>query len=395
MNLQSLLDPEIQKFIIEHQYDDLRLLALKLSSDKNPFGKEILNQVQGRQKAKNKIPDWLQIPNVLFPTGISIEQSSSEATAKYKASLFSGKKLIDLSSGLGVDSFYLSKVFDQVVLVEPNEQLLEIVKHNFQSAGIKNASFYNNTAEYFIHHNSPKADLIYIDPSRRSNTNKKLFRLEDCQPNVAELVPELFLIAPKIVIKTAPLLDIQAAIATLSAVKKVFVLAQNNECKEVLYLLEKGFANEPEIETINLIKGKKQVFNFLFSQEKQAISDFSIPLKFLYEPNASVMKSGAFKLIATRFNIQKLSPNSHLYTSQTLINDFPGRSFHIQAVCKYNKKEVHHHLKDKKANVTSRNFKDNVSEIVKKTGIIQGGDKYLFATTNTDKKAVIIICNRI
>ncbi|MDQ3192668.1 MAG: class I SAM-dependent methyltransferase [Bacteroidota bacterium] len=368
---------------------------MKLAKDKNPFAKEILNQVQGRQKAKKKIPLWANTEGIIFPVGLSIEQSSSEATAKHKASLISGKKLIDLSSGFGIDSFYFSKVFKEIVLVEPNEELLGIVKHNYNCLKVDNASFYNNKAEEFVEIYKQKSDFIYVDPSRRLSSNKKIINLKDCEPNVVNLLPAMFLIAPSLLIKTAPLLDINSALTELTGVKKVIVLSYQNECKEVLYLLEKNFNKEPIIEAVNIKENQQEIFNFTLTQEKEAKINLSPPLKYLYEPNAAIMKAGAFKLVAQQFNLFKLHSNSHLYTSETLVKDFPGRTFLIEAVCKYKKKEIEFVLKNKKANIAVRNFKEKVSDILKKTGITEGGDKYLFATTDYKESAIIVICNKI
>ena len=267
MNIHAILNPEVQKFITENLQNTISEVALKLSKAKELPAKEILHQLKGRQKAKNKIPSWFEIPEIIFPEGISIEQCSSEITAKFKSSLVSGNKLIDLSAGFGIDSAFFSKVFNEVLLVEPNSELIEIVAHNFSLLNIKNASFYNEQAENFIKNYKEQVDCIYIDPSRRSADNRKQINLKDCAPDIIQLQTSLFTVSPKILIKTSPLLDIHVALTQLKDTKKIIILAYQNECKEVLYLLERNFSGLPAIEAVNIKANTKDIFSFTIPEE--------------------------------------------------------------------------------------------------------------------------------
>jgi hypothetical protein len=394
LDITALQSNDIQLYIVKHQDEIISKLALKLGKEKNPYAAEILNQVKGRQKAKQKIPEWLK-PGIIFPASVSIEQCSSEIAAKFKAGLISGDKLIDLSAGFGVDSKYFSEVFKQVTLVEPNSELINVVKQNYKCFEIDNANFVNADAAKFLEKFDEKANCIYIDPSRRDDSNQRVFKFSDCQPNVPDLLSRLWEIAPNILIKAAPILDIQAAMQELECVKKVIVLSLNNEVKEVLYYLEQGFDNEAIIQAIDISRGKKISFEFYYSQEKEVYIGSTPPQQFLYEPNAAILKSGAFKSIAMHFELFKLHANTHLYTSDEFISDFPGRKFKIMNISKPDKKSLTQVLPKMKANISLRNFHGSTSEFLKKTGIIEGGDVFLFATTLADNKGVALICEKI
>jgi 16S rRNA G966 N2-methylase RsmD len=393
--LAQLLSREVQEFIFTHEKDDPSKLALKLAKEKNPLAKEIVNQIKSRQKAKDKLPSLYSTSKIVYPDYISMEQCSSEKSALFKSGLIAGESLIDLTAGLGIDALFFAKKFKKITLIEPNQQLLHTVQHNYNCLKIKNAIFLNSTAEDFLNHYDGKADCIFIDPSRRLENNRKVIFLSEYQPNVPALLSRLFQITTTILIKTAPLLDIQAALGELSVVAKIIIVSVNNDCKEVLYMLKKDYDSEPEIETINLLSKGLQEFSFKLSDERNFVASFSAPLTYLYEANSSVLKAGAFKAIAQRFNLKKLHPHSHLYTSLQEVTDFPGRVFKIEAVVKPDKKEISKHLPDFKANISLRNYKGTVHEFQKKMNIKDGGNLYLFATTGTDNKPICIIASRM
>lgn len=356
--------------------------------------KAVAAQIQARQKAKHKFPEWYQKPGILFPPVLSVEQASSEITARYKATLVQGKHLIDLTGGMGVDTYYLSQSFQQTDYVEQQEELVAMATHNFQTLGQSQIKTHHSSAEDFLDKLASKADCIYLDPARRDEQKRKVFRLEDCTPNVVELQKSLLDKGGKVLIKTAPLLDIHAALEALSHVEKVVVIAVNQDCKEVLYLLDRDFEGETQIETIHFLHDSTQNFGFSRSEEEVAKVTFSEPLGYLYEPNAAILKAGAFKAVAAAFQVYKLHPNSHLYTSVVLQPHFPGRIFRVKAVSKYNKKSLKMLLPSGKANITTRNFPDRVEQVRKKTGLREGGEMYIFATTDIHGKNIIIIAEK-
>ncbi|MGK4568020.1 THUMP-like domain-containing protein [Flavobacterium sp. 3HN19-14] len=388
----GILDPEIQAFINNNIGVDISKLALQ----KNPFPDadwpEILNQIAAKTKAKSKLPTWFSAGNIIYPSKISIEQTSSEITALYKSRLVSGDNLIDLTGGFGVDDFYFSKVIKAVVHCEMNADLSEIVKHNFGQLGIENTSFYSNDSTSVLKEINQKFNWIYIDPSRRNDAKGKVFMLKDCLPNVPELLDLYFSYTDNILIKTAPILDIAAGLGELHFVKSIHIVAVDNEVKELLWELSKDYDNEIEIKTVNITKGKEEHFNFILDENVNA--EIGLPEKFLYEPNSAIMKSGGFENIGNHFGLKKLHQHSHLYTSAEII-DFPGRVFKIENYFFYTKNDMKKFLQNQKSNLTTRNFPETVENIRKKWKIKDGGDQYCFFTTDANNDKIVLICTKI
>lgn len=389
----SLLNLEIQKFITAN----LTVKSAYLAFQKNPFPntdwKEIINQIVVKQKAKDKLPSWFQTENILYPSKISLEQTSSEKTAAYKASLVSGERLIDLTGGFGVDDFYFAKKVKQVTHCEINEELSKIVAHNFNQMNVANCDCIIGDSKQILEDLNQKLDWIYIDPSRRNEAKGKVFMLKDCTPNVPELLDYYFQYSSNILIKTAPILDITAGLLELKNVKEVHIVAVNNEVKELLWIMEKNYSNDIVLKAINLLKNTHETFETTQS-EMELPATFSLPKKYLYEPNSAIMKSGAFNVVASKYSIHKLHPNSHLYTSDTLI-DFPGRGFEIEKIIPYHKTEMKTFLVEKKANVTTRNFSETVESIRKKWKIKEGGNLYGFFTTDKNDHKIVLLCSKI
>ena len=378
-----------QEFIKLHLNKKVSEIALLLSKRSDLDKDYIINQINGLQKAKNKIPEFYSNTQIIYPATISIEQCSSEKTAIYKSEIIKGKSLIDLTGGFGVDSFYFSKKIKEITYTEPNSELYKTVSDNFKTLYANNITTINKTAEDFLNNNIQKFDLAYIDPSRR-NENQKVFMLADCIPNIVDLQHDIFKIAPQIIVKTSPILDIKQSIKELKTVSEIWVVSVNNECKEILYLLERNDTPEVKINAINL-GNKNQNFSFTFNTEENITVDYSEPLNYLYEPNTSILKAGAFKSLCTVFGLKKIAPNTHLYTSEKPINNFPGRIFKIEQTLAYQPKTFKK-LSVKKANVSCRNFKDSVEQVKKKLNLKDGGDVYVFATTENSGKPILISC---
>lgn len=390
---KDLLKSEVQNFINESLEANFSKIALL----KNPFPEipwtEILTQIASKAKAKTKLPTWFNTNNIIYPNKISIEQTSSEITANYKANLISGDSIIDLTGGFGIDDYYFSKVFFKVVHCELNKELHEIVKNNFLSLYIENIECqYGDSLEILKNLNS-KFDWIYIDPSRRNEAKGKVFMLKDCLPNVPENINLYFTFSNNILIKTAPLLDISAGLSELKNVSEIHVVAINNEVKELLWILKKDFLGSQKIKTINISKDKNEIFDFHLGSNDD-LPTFSEPKKYLYEPNSAILKSGGFNNIAIKYNLSKLQQHSHLYTSEELIK-FPGRSFKINQTFEYNKANMKESLMNLKANITTRNFPESVEELRKKWKIKDGGELYSFFTTDKTNRKIVLICDKI
>ena len=387
----SILQSELQDFINANIGADLAKLAFQ----KNPFPEIeytlILNQIAAKSKAKDKLPTWFQTSEIVYPSKVSVEQTSSERTAKYKSQLVSGQKLIDLTGGFGVDDYYFSKVIDEVIHCEINETLSEIVAHNFNKLQVKNVQCIAGDS-FDTLQAVGKCDWIYIDPSRRNDAKGKVFMLKDCLPNVPENLDFYFGYSNNILIKTAPILDISAGLSELKNVKNIHIVAVDNEVKELLWEISKDYSGEIEIKTVNLLKEKTEQFDFTLDSD--IVPTYNFPKKYLYEPNSAVMKSGGFDQIGVSFKLDKLHQHSHLYTSDAIV-DFPGRIFEIEASIPYAKSEMKLHLEQKKANITTRNFPDSVETIRKKWKIKDGGNQYCFFTTDANNNKIVLICSKI
>ncbi|MEO8533315.1 MAG: class I SAM-dependent methyltransferase [Flavobacterium sp.] len=389
----SILSKTIQDYITENSGATISKLALQ----KNPFPDVdwilILNQIEAKSKAKDKLPNWFSTENIIYPGKISVEQTSSERTAAYKASLISGETLIDLTGGFGVDDYYFSKNFKNITHCEINEDLSAIVKHNFEQLKVNNCTFYAEDSTTVLNKLNQKWDWAYIDPSRRNDAKGKVFMLRDCLPNVPELLDFYFKKTDAVLIKTAPLLDISAGLSELKYVKNIHIIALENEVKELLFEIHNQYSGEITIKTANILKEETETFEFILDDNSN-FPTYHLPQKYLYEPNSAIMKSGGFDEVSTVFNINKLHKHSHLYTSEELI-DFPGRVFEIEKSISYNKNDMKTELLNQQANVTTRNFPDTVENIRKKWKIKNGGNLYCFFTTDKNDNKIVLICRKI
>jgi hypothetical protein len=388
----AILQSKVQHFIVDHLKSDITKLILKGSPFDDISIQELANQIIAKQKSEQKLKTWFSTENIYYPPKISIEQTSSEITANYKSTLLIGASIIDITGGFGVDCFFFSRQFKDVIHCEINEDLSTIVKHNYQQLNIKNIETISGNGIEFLKNSDTTFDCIYIDPSRRNDTKGKVFLLKDCLPNVPENIDFLFTKTTQILLKNSPILDISSAITELKFVKEIHVVAIKNEVKEVLFLLEKNYEGDIQIKTINIQKEDTQRFDFKLKEAVTSI--YSEPLSYLYEPNAAILKSGGFHQISKQLNLFKLHQHSHLYTSEQLI-DFPGRNFKIRNVINYDKKKLKKLLTEKKANITTRNFPKTVAQIRKETGIKDGGTSYIFFTTDNKNELKSIICSKI
>jgi hypothetical protein len=388
----SILNTEIQDFITNSLQTNISKLALS----KNPFPevdwKEIINQIVSKNKSKSKLPTWFSTEEIYYPPSISIEQTSSEITAKYKANLLSGKSIIDLTGGFGVDCYYFSKTFVKVVHCEKNTELSEIVKHNYEKLNVNNIDCLAQNSTEVLTDSNTTFDWIYIDPSRRSDVKGKVFLLKDCLPNVPASLDLYFSKSKNILLKTAPILDITAGINELNNIKSIHIIAIDNEVKELLWILEKDYSGEIEITSVNIQKEKTDLNSFILGQNTP--TTFALPKMFLYEPNAPLLKSGGSDNLSKILGIDKLHPHSHLFTNMKFI-DFPGRRFMIETVIPFKKEELKKHIEGKKMNITTRNFPLTVEEIRKKHKIAEGGNVFTFFTTNINNEKIVVICNKI
>lgn len=390
--IDVLVSPEIKAFIQKNKNADVSALMLKIPAFSiDP--KWIAAQIEGLQKAAIKLPSWTTTQDIVYPIRLSMEQCSSERTGQYKASLVHGNCVADLTGGFGVDTFYLSRAFNKAFYIEQQEDLAQIAEHNFNSLQQKNISVLTGNSNELLKSISEPIDLIYLDPARRKDA-QKVFKLSDCEPDITALQDFYFSISPRILIKTSPMLDIAEALRQLKHVQEIHIVSVDNECKEVLYLLDHSFSDEAVYICIHDHKRTLQSFSFKASSENVFKANVSMPLTYLYEPNPSILKAGGFNSIAAAYQVSKLHASSHLYTSETYIKEFPGRIFKINHRLGYNKKEVQSCIPSGKANIQTRNFPDSVETIRKKTGLKDGGNIFIFATTLQDSSKTLLVCEK-
>lgn len=383
----------VRNFIRLHVNDDVKKLALQAKKYPDVDMPFVLQQIAGRKIVADKIPTWAATDDLLYPKHLSLEQCSSEATACYKADLAEGDSLIDLTGGFGIDCAFMAKKIRKADYVERNAELCQIAQNNFPLLGLSHIKVHHADATQFLE-KCDKAGTIFIDPARRNEQGGKTVQVSDCEPDVEKLSSLLLSKANRVMIKLSPMLDLTLALQALPQTVEAHIISVHNECKELLMVLENRPVQEVDIHCINLTKNGTQRFVFTKKTEQESVCSYTSEVgTFLYEPNASVMKGGAYKAIGAEFGLQKLHPNSHLYTSKLLCEEFPGRIFRIESLFSLNKNELKQALGPiKQANISVRNFPASVVELRKRLKLADGGDIYLFATTLADERKVLIQC---
>ena len=388
-----LLAPEVQEFLRINEHTSLSTFILKGSPFPDITIQELAQQLEGRRKVKDKLPLWYDTAGILFPPKINIEQTSSEATARYKAQLMTGTTLVDGTGGFGIDSYYFAQQVDQVIHIEMNEEVSAFAKANYTSLGVSNVKCIEGDSIAYFAENERHYDTIYLDPGRRSDVKGKVFMLQDCIPNVPEHIDLLLSRCNQLWIKTAPLLDVSAGWNALKNVSQLHIIAVRNEVKELLWCVNATPINSSlELTVVNILKDGNSQVSFNYDALLEAQATFGPPLSYLYEPNAALMKSGAFNWVSEHYELTKLHENSHLYSSLEQIN-FPGRVFKIQKVLSYGK-SLRKDLNLSKANISTRNFPISVADLRKKLKIKDGGAEYLFFTRLEDESLVVIHCHK-
>ena len=377
--------------IRRHRQDDVRQLALK---GMDPL---VVQQIAGWQVARTKVPSWAEVEGLHYPRHLSLEQCSSEQTARYKASLLSpGDTFVDLTGGFGVDFFFMSQPFQRRVYVEQQQELCDIARHNFDLLNHPCTVVCGSATEYL--QQMPHASAIYIDPARRDAHGARTYSISDCTPNVLELQELLVKKADRVIIKLSPMLDWHKAASELQHISAIHIVSVQNECKELLLVLADGAMSEAPVVCINLLAdGTHQCFEYNPATNAQSTNiNAKVNATYLYEPNASIMKAGCFDEIGDFYQICKLSANSHLYVSDHEVKDFPGRRFQILSIPSMNKRELKEALRDiDRANITVRNFPMSAEALRKRLRLKDGGDLYIFATTVGDGSHQLFICRKI
>ena len=386
-------------FIRVHAEADVRQLALQGTKNPEVNLTFALDQIAGRQKAKSKLPSWAAIDGMTYPPHLSMEQCSSEQTARYKASIAGkGALVVDLTAGFGVDLAFISQSFQQAVHIERQASLCAISSENYRLLGLNHIEVVCADGVDYLHQ-LDHADLIFLDPARRDDHGARTYGIADCTPNVLELRDELLQKADRVMLKLSPMLDWRKAVEDLGNVNEVHIVSVDNECKELLLILSK------EEKPLKLFcVNNNQVFDGVtggrfFCDIAGGVTKEPSPCytpHFLFEPNASIMKAGCFTLLEQRFGVAQLDKNSHLFVSDSDISDFPGRRFIIEKTTSMNKRELKAALDGiNRANITVRNFPLSVAELRKRLKLKDGGDHYLFATTVAGNQHQLFLCRKI
>ena len=406
-------------YVRQHADDDVSLLALRGCKDPDVDLPYALQQIKGRQTARQKLPSWAAIDAIQYPVHLSMEQCSSEATARYKARLcrrllqtsnfkLQTSTLLDLTGGFGVDFIFMSEVFDEAVYVERNDALYQVASANIALLCPHATTLCADGIS--VLQQSGHATVIFLDPARRDDHGARTYGIADCAPNVLDIRQTLLQKADYVVLKLSPMLDWRKAVHDLGEqyVREVHIVSVANECKELLLVLsaegapltlhcqndDQHFSPGKQEELENLEKLEKlESLEPLEKLESLAPPQSATP--YLYEPNASLMKAGCFAQLAAHYGVAPIAPNSHLFLAARLIADFPGRIFRITAVTTMNKRDLKRALGSlTQANIATRNFPLSVAELRRRLKLKDGGETYIFATTQTDGTRILIVCRK-
>ena len=395
------------EFIREYRERDIRQLALQANRFPDVDMPYALDQIQGWQIARRKLPKWAACDGVIFPPHLSMEQCSSEPTAQYKLNLAMewacqvghASRMTDLTGGFGVDFSFTSCAFAAATYVERNEQLCHIVEHNLPLLGLSNATVVCADAVEYLSTIEPQT-MLFLDPARRDEHGAKTVMLADCTPDVVQLLPKLLEKSRFTMLKLSPMLDWHKAVDDLQGtVREVHIVSVGGECKELLLVLSTVVESELKVYCADLSTASDTPSLFVYtpgSSAPVANSTFNIQHStFLHEPNASIMKAGCFDELAAAYGVSPVSRNSHLFLSDEPVEDFPGRSFVVERVTTMNKGELRKALVGiEKANIATRNFPLTVAELRKRLKIKDGGDVYIFATTTAEGEHLLLISRK-
>lgn len=387
---------ETRHYIQLHADDDVNALALHPPKSPEIDFRFALQQIHGRQKAQNKLPTLHSDENIIYPAKVSMEQCSSEITAEYKSKLVIGESLTDLSGGFGIDTLAFANKTAKVTYVEPNPELCEIFKHNSSVLGYSNIDVICSKMEDCIQ-NIQDVDTIYIDPSRRNELGKRLISLEDFSPNIVDYQDYLQKKCKILLIKLSPMLDISEILQKLKNIIEIHIVAIDGDCKELLCLINPQQKKDVRIVCANFKKGELDIFSKTITEEKKcsvAIADKIA--HYLYEPNVAIMKSGLYNSLSKEFQIEKLAPNTNIFTSDNLVNNFPGRIFTVEDSLHYQPKTLKKTLSGiKSASVAVRNFPLSAEQLRKALSLKDGNDKYVFGVTTAKSEKVVIVCDKV
>lgn len=384
---------EITTFAKEHENEDTTRLLLSAARYPAIDMPAAVQQIEGLRAAKEKWPSLLQCDGFLYPPRLNREQASSEATAEWKSIRItkrSSGRVADLTGGMGIDTLAFARQAEEVDYVERDANLCTLMEHNLKALNVNNVTVHCGDSLEWLQRQSRSFDLIFVDPARRDKRGRKVAAFEDCTPDIIAHQELLLSKGKEILVKASPMIDISLAASQLRNISDIYVIAVQGECKEVLFLCGQP-GNEPRIHCHHLHHGEVDDFVFTREEEEQAQANYASEVrKYLYEPNAALMKAGPFKLLSQMEKVDKLARNTHLYTSDSLLQYFPGRAFSVLAELKPTRKEVQKWIPAMKVHVVTRNYPVAAADMQKQLGLKEGGDLFVVATTvGLDKKTFL------
>ena len=384
----KLLAKAVQDYINANLNADVNQIALAKSPFEGITAAELATQITAKKKSEKKLPTWFNTRDIYYPPVLSIEQTSSEITAKYKSKLAKGNTLIDITGGFGIDSYYFSKNVKAVTHCEINPELSVIARHNMQALHATNIEFKAEDGIAYVMASDTSFNTIYVDPARRAEKGK-VFMLKDCTPDIASNLDALLEKSSRIIVKTAPLLDISAGLSELKQVSEIHIVSVKNECKELLWIIDKGYNGDTKIIAVTLNNEIEKDFSFYRSSSNGSIQfiDNLSTGDYLYEPDAALLKSGAFNLIGTTYNLLKLHPQTQLFSSVTVNKDFPGRIFKIEAILSTATLKKQENLK---GNVIVRNYPAKPEDLIKKYKIKADQNQFLIFTKVGNGENIVV-----
>ncbi|WP_316789458.1 THUMP-like domain-containing protein [Pedobacter frigoris] len=384
---REILDTKVQQYINAHLTDDVHKIAMGKSQFKDVSSRELAEQIGAKKKSAKKLPTWFNTEQIYYPPVLSIEQTSSERTAIYKSKLCKGESLIDVTGGFGVDSFYFARAAKHVTHCEINTELSAIAAYNAGILQQPNIRFLATDGIEFLENTIETFDTIYIDPARRSDS-KKVFMLKDCTPDVVSALPMLLNKGKRLIIKTAPLLDITAGLKELQHVSEIHIVSVKNECKELIWVIDKEHIGVVKISAVTLNEDYR---SFIFDMGDEKNADENIlehnPEGYLYEPDVALLKSGAFNLIGKTYGLQKLDTQTQLFVSDRKNEMFPGRIFKIHGMISTRELKKQKQLT---GNVIVRNYPDKPENLVKKYKIKPDDTRFLIFTQSKAEGLIVL-----
>ena len=408
------IDEATKLFVEAHRHDDVRALALQAHRHPQVDMTAAICQIAGWQKARLKIPSWAEHNDIIYPPHLSLEQCSSDNTAKYKALLCQrlineysekshGSILADMTGGMGVDFAALAPLFDNSIYIEQQHNLCTCAEHNFKVLKLKGVEIMEADSTEALK-KLPHTTTIFADPARRDTHGKRTFAIADCTPNILTNLAQTLDNTDFMMLKLSPMLDWRQAEKEINeacreSVKEIHIVATANECKELLFVLSKQQKQKP---TAIFCSNDKQLFVTDSNTEHHAPTpptiesdEEALQAKWIYEPNAAIMKAGCFHTLAQQFNMKALADNSHIFMADSFINDFPGRTLKVERTTTMNKRMLAEAMKGiKNANITTRNFNLSAQQLRKKLKIGDGGDIYIIAATTSNNTHILFISRK-